>query len=190
MDTSPQSPATRPHLRHAVSWLVIGTALGAALHAALTGPLLPRVGAAPSAPRMQTVLPQTVLPHTETAGAVDSRDGDDGVRATELGAVAGTVQDSRGAPIPAAVIRAERQGVMYLARSRADGQFRIVALPPGDYDLVVTRVGLGSTVVSVHVENAPVYRAISLPDSITTGRTMMGGTLTTGARARAYSSAP
>jgi hypothetical protein len=59
------------------------------------------------------------------------------------GSLGGTVRDSSGAAVPAATITARNPGLSLVRESQSDthGEFRIVALPPGRYDVTVSAAG-------------------------------------------------
>ncbi|MBX9927987.1 MAG: TonB-dependent receptor [Gemmatimonadaceae bacterium] len=85
-----------------------------------------------------------------------------------VGALAGTVRDSAGLPVPGA--RVTLAGTARGTLTRDDGRYQLVALPPGRYALLVRRVGFApSPVDSITIADAVtltrdvVLRAVQLP---------------------------
>lgn len=82
----------------------------------------------------QVDLPIVILSKAGEAGT------DPGAAAAELGAISGTVTDTRGAPIPYAnVITVE--GAMIGVVTSADGKYQIQKLPPGRYTVWARLMG-------------------------------------------------
>src|SRR6202011_644143 len=89
------------------------------------------------------------------------------------GKISGSVTDASGAVIPSATVSASevRTGVQYTARTDSQGNYSLLALPPGQYDLQVQSTGFNTyeqTGIKVDVSSALRINVVMVVGSVLT----------------------